>query len=420
MRPPKGEKRQGIHLATKLVAMILAGGKGERLYPLTQDRAKPAVPFGGIYRIIDFTLSNCLNSGIRQIHLLTQYKSLSLNRHVMQGWNHFFNPALGEYINLIPAQQRVGEEWYLGTADAVYQNIYVLQMDRPELVLILSGDHIYKMNYQEMIAYHRAHQAALTVAVIEMRKELSRHFGVIQVDENFRITGFQEKPEIPKTIPGQPDWILANMGVYVFNTETLVRRVIEDAKDPHSAHDFGKNVIPAMVNQDRVYAYSFRDDDKKTAKYWRDIGTLDAYYEASMDLVAVKPDFNLYDHDWPIRTYQPHSPPAKTVFYEEGHGRVGAAYNSLIANGCIISGGKVFRSILSPGVRINSYSEVCDSILMDGVNVGRRARLNRVIVDKDVQIPEGCLIGFDREQDCRRFTVTEGGVVVIPKGTYIE
>lgn len=408
-------------MSSKIASMILAGGKGERLYPLTQDRAKPSVPFGGIYRIIDFTLSNCLNSGIRQIHLLTQYKSLSLNRHIMQGWNHFFNPELEEYINLVPAQQRVGDDWYLGTADAVYQNIYVLQMDRPGLVLILSGDHIYKMNYMEMIDYHRAHQADLTAAVIEMPKHLSRHLGVLQVDENYRITGFQEKPEIPQTIPGHPDRILANMGVYAFNTESLVRRVIEDAKDPNSAHDFGKNVIPAMVSQDRVYAYSFRDENKKTAKYWRDIGTLDAYYEASMDLISVNPEFNLYDQNWPIRTYQLHFPPAKTVFFEEhSSGRIGAAYNSMIANGCIVSGGKVFRSILSPGVRVNSYSEVSDSILMDGVNVGRRARLNRVIVDKDVHIPEGYQIGFNRQEDAMEFTVTEAGVVVISKGTILE
>ncbi|MBP1723043.1 MAG: glucose-phosphate adenylyltransferase, partial [Deltaproteobacteria bacterium] len=258
-------------MADRILAMILAGGKGERLYPLTQDRAKPAVPFGGIYRIIDFTLSNCLNSGVRRIDLLTQYKSLSLNRHIFQGWN-IFNPQLDEFINLIPAQQRVGEDWYLGTADAIYQNIYVLQQDRPELILILSGDHIYKMNYREMIAYHLEKKADLTAAVIEMDKSLSPQFGVLQVDEEFRIVGFEEKPQVPKTIPGHPDLILANMGVYVFNTEILARRVIEDAKDPDSQHDFGRNVIPAMVGQDRVYAYSFRDENKKQAKYWRDIG----------------------------------------------------------------------------------------------------------------------------------------------------
>ncbi len=406
-------------MPVKIVGMVLAGGKGERLYPLTQDRAKPAVPFGGKYRIIDFTLSNCLNSGVRRLNILTQYKSLSLNRHIMQGWN-IFNPQLDEYVNLIPAQQRVGEVWYLGTADAIYQNIYVLQMDRPDLVLILSGDHIYKMNYMEMIDSHRERRADLTVAVIEMDKNLSRQLGVIQVDEEFRIIGFEEKPEKPKTIPGQPDLILANMGVYVFNTEALVRRVIEDAKDPESQHDFGKNVIPAMTTQDRVYAYSFQDENKKTAKYWRDIGTLDAYYEASMDLVSIDPQFNLYDYEWPIRTYHPPAPPAKTVFFEEhDFGRIGAVYNSLVSGDCIISGGKIFRSILSPKVRVHSYSEVWDSILMEGVDVGRYARLNRVIVDKRVRIPDGYRIGFDLKEDAKKFTVTESGIVVIPKGAIL-
>jgi glucose-1-phosphate adenylyltransferase len=399
--------------------MVLAGGRGERLYPLTQDRAKPAVPFGGIYRIIDFTLSNCLNSGIRRLNLLTQYKSLSLNRHIMEGWN-VFNPELDEYINLIPAQQRVSEDWYLGTADAIYQNIYVLQLDRPDLVLILSGDHIYKMNYMEMVAYHQEHRADLTVAVIEMDKNLSRELGVLQVDENFRIIGFEEKPEIPKTIPGNPDFILANMGVYIFNTETIVRRVIEDAKDRNSQHDFGRNVIPAMISQDRLYAYSFRDENKKVAKYWRDIGTIDAYYEASMDLVAIDPLFNLYDRDWPIRTYQPPVPPAKTVFFEEHEGgRIGVAYNSILSSGCIISGGMAFRSILSPNVRIHSYAEVRDSILMEGVDVGRKARLNRVIVDKRVRIPQGYQIGYNLKEDAKKFTVTPSGIVVISKGTIL-
>jgi glucose-1-phosphate adenylyltransferase len=399
--------------------MVLAGGRGERLYPLTQDRAKPAVPFGGIYRIIDFTLSNCLNSGIRRLNLLTQYKSLSLNRHIMEGWN-VFNPELDEYINLIPAQQRVSEDWYLGTADAIYQNIYVLQLDRPDLVLILSGDHIYKMNYMEMVAYHQEHRADLTVAVIEMNKNLSRELGVLQVDEDFRIIGFEEKPEIPKTIPGNPDFILANMGVYIFNTETIVRRVIEDAKDRNSQHDFGRNVIPAMISQDRLYAYSFRDENKKVAKYWRDIGTIDAYYEASMDLVAIDPLFNLYDRDWPIRTYQPPVPPAKTVFFEEHEGgRIGVAYNSILSSGCIISGGMAFRSILSPNVRIHSYAEVRDSILMEGVDVGRKARLNRVIVDKRVRIPEGYQIGYNLKEDAKKFTVTPSGIVVISKGTIL-
>jgi glucose-1-phosphate adenylyltransferase len=398
--------------------MILAGGRGERLYPLTQDRAKPAVPFGGIYRIIDFTLSNCLNSGIRRINLLTQYKSLSLNRHIFQGWN-IFSPQLDEFVNLIPAQQRVGEDWYLGTADAIYQNVYVLQQDRPDLILILSGDHIYKMNYREMIAYHLEKKADLTAAVIEMNKGLSRELGVLQVDEEYRIIGFEEKPEVPKTLPGHPDLILANMGVYVFNTEILARRVIEDAKIHGSQHDFGRNVIPAMVNQDRVYAYSFRDENRKEGKYWRDIGTLDAYYEASMDLVAVDPQFNLYDARWPIRTYYPPLPPAKTVFDDYASNRVGASYDSVVSSGCIISGGKAYRSILSPNVRIHSYSEVRDSILMEGVEVGRGARINRAIIDKRIRIPKGYQIGFNLAEDAKKFTVTQSGIVVLSKGTIL-
>jgi glucose-1-phosphate adenylyltransferase len=356
---------------------------------------------------------------MRRVYLLTQYKSLSLNRHIIQGWN-IFNPQLDEFINLIPAQQRVGEDWYLGTADAIYQNIYVLQQDRPNLVLVLSGDHIYKMNYREMVAYHLAKKADLTVAVVEMDRNLSREFGVLQVDEEFRIIGFEEKPVVPKTIPGQPGLILANMGVYVFNTEIMVRRVVEDAKDPKSQHDFGKNVIPAMVNQDRVYAYSFRDENRKQAKYWRDIGTLDAYYEASMDLVSIDPHFNLYDRDWPIRTYYPPLPPAKTVFEEYGTGRVGFAYNSIVSSGCIISGGKVFRSILSPSVHIHSYSEVQDSILMDGVEIGRGARVKRAIIDKRVRVPEGYQIGFHLKEDAKKFTVSESGLVVIPKGSILS
>ncbi len=399
--------------------MILAGGRGERLHPLTQDRAKPAVPFGGIYRIIDFTLSNCLNSGIRRINLLTQYKSLSLNRHIMKGWN-IFNPELDEFINLIPAQQRVGEDWYLGTADAIYQNIYVLQMDRPDLVLILSGDHVYKMNYMEMIASHLEKRADLTVAVIEMDKRLSRQLGVLQVDEEYRIIGFQEKPEVPKTIPGHPDLILANMGIYVFNTEMLVRRVIEDAKTPGSQHDFGRNIIPAMTGFDRVFAYSFHDENKKTAKYWRDIGTLDAYYEASMDLVNVDPLFNFYDEEWPIRTFYPPTPPAKTVFYDsDANRRIGAAYDSLVSAGCILSGGEVVRSILSPGVRIHSYSQISESILMDEVDVGRRACIRRAIIDKRVRVPEGYQIGYHPEEDAKKYTLSPSGIVVIPKGTIL-
>ena len=334
--------------------MILAGGRGERLYPLTRDRAKPAVPFGAIYRIIDFTLSNCLNSGIRRIYALTQYKSISLQRHIQLGWNILSAP-LGEFIEAVPAQQRIDEHWYQGTADAIFQNIYTLQAERPDLVLILSGDHIYKMDYRKMIAFHWERGADLTVAAIRMDRGLSREFGVIEVDRDWQIIGFQEKPEEPKAIPGDPGGILASMGIYIFNTEVLVRRLIEDARS-ESSHDFGKDIIPMMIGKDQVFALDFRQGDCGGMGYWRDVGTIDAYYEANMDLISVTPQLNLYDLQWPILTYQPTSPPAKTVWIEEG--RVGTALNSIISNGCIISGGNVKRSILSPKVTVHSFAEI--------------------------------------------------------------
>jgi glucose-1-phosphate adenylyltransferase len=395
----------------KVLAMILAGGRGERLYPLTRDRAKPAVPFGAIYRIIDFTLSNCLNSDIRRIYVLTQYKSISLHRHIQFGWNVLSNP-LGEFIEVIPAQQRINEEWYQGTADAIFQNIYTLQQERPEQVLILAGDHIYKMDYRKMIAFHLEKGAALTVAAIRMDRRSSREFGVIEVDGDSRIVGFQEKPEEPKTIPGDPEGILASMGVYVFNTEILVRRLIEDAR-AESTHDFGKDIIPSMIGKDQVLAFDFRRADQGEAGYWRDVGTITAYFEANMDLISVTPQLNLYDPQWPILTYQPPYPPAKTVWEEKG--RVGAAINSIISDGCIISGGSVRRSILSPNVRIHSYGEVEDSILLEGVDVGRYAKIRRAIIDKEVQIPSGTEIGYNLDEDARRFTVTGSGIVVVPK-----
>jgi glucose-1-phosphate adenylyltransferase len=396
----------------KVLAMILAGGRGERLYPLTRDRAKPAVPFGAIYRIIDFTLSNCLNSGIRRIYALTQYKSTSLNRHIQIGWNILSAP-LGEFIEAIPAQQRIDEHWYQGTADAIFQNIYSLQEERPDLVLILSGDHIYKMDYRKMIAFHLEKGAGLTVGAIRMDRNLSREFGVIEIDEDWRIIGFQEKPEEPKTIPGDPGGILASMGVYVFDTEVLVRRLIEDARSD-SSHDFGKDIIPMMIGKDQVFALDFRQGDCGGTGYWRDVGTLDAYYEANMDLISVMPQLNLYDPQWPILTYQPTSPPAKTVWIEEG--RVGMALNSIISNGCIISGGNVKRSILSPNVTIHSFSEVEDSILLGGVDVGRNAKIKRTIIDKEVHIPQGMEIGYHLDEDAKRFTVTASGIVVVPRG----
>jgi len=396
----------------KVLAMILAGGRGERLYPLTKDRAKPAVPFGAIYRIIDFTLSNCLNSDIRRIFALTQYKSISLHRHIQLGWNVLSAP-LGEFIGVIPAQQRIDEHWYQGTADAIFQNIYSVQQERPDLILILSGDHVYKMDYRKIIAFHLERGADLTVAAIRMDRKSSKEFGVIEVEKDWRIIGFQEKPEEPKTIPGDSEGILASMGVYVFNTEILVRRLIEDARSD-SSHDFGRDIIPAMIRKDRVFAFDFRHGDPGGTGYWRDVGTIDAYFETNMDLISVIPQLNLYDPQWPIITYQPPHPPAKTVLAEKG--RIGTALNSIISNGCIISGGSVKRSILSPKVMIHSYVEVEDSILMEGVDVGRYAKIRRSIIDKDVFIPQGMEIGFHLDEDAKRFTVTESGIVVVPKG----
>ena len=397
---------------SKVLAMVLAGGRGERLYPLTRDRAKPAVPFGAIYRIIDFSLSNCLNSDIRRIYALTQYKSISLHRHIQSGWNILSDP-LGEFIEVIPAQQRINEQWYQGTADAIFQNIYTLQEERPDLILILSGDHIYKMNYRKMIDFHLGKNADLTVAAIRMDRQLSREFGVIEVDRDWQIIGFEEKPEEPKTIPGDAEGILASMGIYVFNTEILVRRLIEDARSD-STHDFGKDVIPAMIGKDQVFAFDFRQGDQGGTGYWRDVGTIDAYFEANMDLVSVIPQLNLYDPEWPIFNYQSPYPPAKTVLEEEG--RMGTAINSILSNGCIISGGSVKRSVLSPRVMVHSYAEIEDCILLEGVDVGRHAKIRRTIIDKEVQIPPGMEIGYHLDEDAKRFTVTSSGIVVVPKG----
>lgn len=404
-----------------VIAFIMAGGKGERLIPLTRDRTKPAVPFGGIYRIIDVTLSNCINSRIRRIHVLIQYKCNSLIRHLRMGWN-IFDAELGEYIDIVPAQMRTGETWYMGTADSIYQNLYFIETEKPDYVLILAGDHIYKMNYAEMVDYHIAKGADCTVSVVEMGKKESSHFGVVEVDRNERILGFEEKPKIPKTIPGDPDHMYASMGIYVFTTGALKEVLNDDAQNPESKHDFGKNILPTMAaKKAKVFAYNFKDENKKEAKYWRDIGTIDAYYDANMDLVSVTPVFNLYDRDWPIRTYMEKCPPAKFVFAGgDDSMRVGVALDSMVSNGCIISGGRVEHSILSPNVRINSYANVMDSIIMEGVDIGRNAKIRRAIVDKDVKIPQGAEIGYDPKEDRERFTVTESGLVVVAKGTVIE
>ncbi|MBW2059167.1 MAG: glucose-1-phosphate adenylyltransferase [Deltaproteobacteria bacterium] len=392
--------------------MILAGGKGERLYPLTRDRTKPAVPFGAIYRIIDFTLSNCVNSNIRRIYILTQYKSTSLNRHVELGWN-IFSSQLGEFVRLIPAQQQLDESWYQGTADAIFQNFHTLQQDRPEVVLILSGDHVYKMDYRQMVDYHLERRADLTVAVLQVDRSLSRDLGVVEADTEYRIIGFQEKPAVPKAMPGDGESILASMGIYVFNTEILVKRLIEDFRDERSSHDFGKDVIPAMVGRDRVFAFPFVDPATGRPAYWRDVGTLDAYWEANMDLVSAIPQFNLYDTEWPIYTFQGPYPPAKTVGAQEDG--TGAAINSLLSGGCIISGGKVVNSLLSPLVRVENHAEVEETILMEGVRVEKGARVRRAIVDKGINIPRDVQVGYDLKEDRKRYTVTDSGIVVIPK-----
>jgi glucose-1-phosphate adenylyltransferase len=403
-----------------ILAMILAGGKGERLHPLTIHRAKPAVPFGGIYRIIDFTLSNCINSGIRKIAVLTQYKSLSLDKHLRLGWN-FFSGELNEYIISVPPQQRVGEKWYQGTADAIYQNIYMIEKDAPDHLLILAGDHVYKMDYAEMFKFHREQKADATVAAIEVPRKMASAFGVIEVDNDCQIVGFEEKPKHPKTIPGRPDLAFASMGIYLFNTQKILDHLKFDALRDTS-HDFGKNIVPEMMKTSRICAYNFIDENKKEAKYWRDVGTIDAYWDANMDLVSVDPQLNLYDKAWPIRTYQAQNPPAKFVFAQEKKGgRLGIALDSIVAHGCIVSGGRVQNSVLSPNVRVNSYSEVRDSILMENVDIGRHCRIRKAIIDKDVTIPAGSEIGYNHEEDKKkRYHVTPSGIVVIAKGTEVS
>ncbi len=409
------QRRRADDAVHDTIVMLLAGGQGERLYPLTRDRAKPAVPFGGPYRIIDFTLSNCLNSGLRRINVLVQYKSSSLIEHVQRGWS-IFNAELGEYIRATPPQQRTGgSNWYLGTADAIYQNIYTLERERPKHVLIASGDHVYKMDYSLMLGTHVEKDADLTVACVEVEREKTVHLGVAEVDDDMRIVGFHEKVKNPPEIPGKPGWCLASMGVYVFETSVLVLEAARDAKRK-TAHDFGKNIIPGMIGAGRVYACNF--NESRWGNYWRDIGLLDAYYEANMDLVNVAPHFNLYDREWKIRTYHPQMPPAK--FVHEDVERTGTGVNSTISGGCIISGAQVRRSILSPGVRVHSHSLIEDAILFDGVDVGEDCVIRRAIIDKYVHVPAGTKIGVDPEKDRARFTVTGGGIVVIPKEMQFE
>jgi glucose-1-phosphate adenylyltransferase len=394
-----------------ILVILLAGGAGERLHPLTKDRAKPAVYFGGPYRIIDFTLSNCINSGLRHIFIATQYKSLSLNRHIRMGWN-VISEELGEFIEILPPQKRVGEHWYLGTADAVYQNLYSIVREGANHVIVLSGDHVYKMDYAKMLRFHIEQKADATLASIEVPLADGRRFGIVSIDETDRVIGFDEKPARPVPVPGSPDVALASMGIYIFRADVLIRALEEDAARADSQHDFGRNIIPQLIRSASVFSYRFYDENKKASKYWRDIGTLDAYFDASMDLCHVNPEFNLYDPEWPLRTYQPQAPPAKFVFAEQGR-RCGQALDSIISGGCIISGSRVTGSVLCPNVRVHSFCDIDQVILMPGVRVGRHARIRRAIIDRDVLIPRGALIGFDLEEDRRRHTVTDGGIVVV-------
>ena len=395
------------------LGVLLAGGAGERLYPLTRDRAKPAVTFGGNYRIIDITLSNCVNSDLRRVYILTQYKALSLNRHIREGWN-IVAREMGEFVEILPPMKRVSENWYMGTADAVYQNIYSIGSEQPKHVLILSGDHIYKMDYRKMLQQHNDCGADLTLATLLMDPADCGRFGVVEVDGDSRITGFEEKPEKTNLrSPYNPSMTSVSMGIYLFNTDVLIPVLLKDAEDPSSSHDFGKDILPKMVDEYRVYAYNFEDENKKEAFYWRDVGTLEAYYEANMDMVSVSPVFNLYDADWPIRTHQRQYPPAKFVFAEEG--RTGTALDSIVSAGCIVSGGSVKGCILSPNVRVNSYTEVEDSIMFQEVNIGRHCKIRKAILDRDVHIPEGTTIGYDVEADKSRYFVTETGITVVTR-----
>ena len=405
----------------KILSMILAGGQGERLRPLTNDRAKPAVPFGGRYRIIDFVLSNFINSNLLNIKILTQFKSDSLNRHLTRGWQ--LAPQLGFYIDQVPAQMRTGGRWYHGTADAIYQNLNLIRDENPDYVCVFGGDHVYSMDVRQMLGYHIGKNAECTVAAIPMDKEESKSFGVIQVDEDWRITGFQEKPREPVTIPGDPDKILASMGNYIFNRDALVDWLTEDASR-ESAHDFGKDILPGRFETNKLYVYDFSlnsvpGQEENEIGYWRDVGSLDDYFKASMELVDVSPTFNLYNEKWPLRTFNPAHPPAKFVFADKKNKRFGIATDSLVSEGCIISGGRIHRCVLSPSVRINSFCHVEESILMEGVTVGRHCRIRRAIIDKYVNIPPDTKIGYDLDKDRKRFHVTESGIVVISKKAVI-
>ncbi len=402
-------------MLSQTLVMVLAGGVGSRLQPLTHQRAKPAVPFGGKYRIIDFTLTNCLHSGLRRILVLTQYKSHSLQKHLRDGWS-IFNPELGEYITPIPPQMRMGDNWYSGTANAIYQNQYLIERSDAEWVVILSGDHIYRMDYAPMIEYHRLSGAAATIACMDVSISEARQFGIMTLDNTGKVTAFEEKPEHPAPLYDNPELALASMGIYVFSTQHLLNAINEDYDDASSDHDFGKNIIPKMIDGDGVYGYRFGGDSGRVSpdKYWRDVGTLDAFYQANMDLLEAVPPLNLYQDDWPIRTYSGQHPPARTT--QGSYGSEGIFINSIVSSGSVISGGSVQESILFNNVRINNESTVERSIVFEGVDIGNGVKIKNTIIDKNVVVPDGEEVGYDLEKDRQRFTVSANNIVVIPKG----
>ncbi|MGM0380415.1 MAG: glucose-1-phosphate adenylyltransferase [bacterium] len=402
-----------------VLGMILAGGRGTRLHPLTEHRAKPAVPFGGTYRLIDFTLSNCLNSGLRKIVVLTQYKSSSLTRHLNSAWN-IFTRELGEYIEVLPPQKRIKEEWYQGTADAIYQNIFTIEGENPDDVFVFGGDHIYKMNYRKMLDDHREYGARATISVTDVPREEATAFGVLEVNEDFEVVGFQEKPEDPATIPDHPERSLVSMGIYCFDSASLCSRLREDAELPaeETKHDFGMDILPRMVESgDRVQAHWFEDENsgvESETSYWKDVGTVKSYYEANMDLVSVSPQFNLYDRDWPVRTYHGQYPPAKFVFDDDD--RRGMAVDSIVSEGTIISGGRVRHSVISPGVYVDSGTRIENSIVMDGAKIGKDCKIKNSIIDKNATISDNTELGGEEDPDKDEHFRTEDGLVVVRRG----
>ena len=397
-------------LTRDTLALILAGGRGSRLKQMTLWRAKPAVPFGGKFRIIDFPLSNCMNSGIRRVGVLTQYKAHSLLQHIQRGWG-FLRGEFGEFVELMPAQQRIESSWYEGTADAVYQNLDIIRLHKPEYVLILAGDHIYKMDYGPMIAQHVENQADMTVGCLEVDLERARAFGVMTASSEGRILEFNEKPETPAPVPGRSDIALASMGIYVFNTRFLFEQLIKDADRPYSTHDFGHDIIPSIIEKYRVFTYPFRDMETGQQAYWRDVGTIDAFWEANLELIGVTPELNLYDNDWPIWTYQEQLPPAKFVF--DSDKRRGMAVDSMVSGGCVISGATVRHSLLFSNVKVNSYTRLQHAVVLPEVKIGRNCRIRNAVIDRGCRIPADMVIGEDLQQDAERFHVSPGGVVLV-------